>query len=199
MQIIKDTMWALEQPQSLAFSNVAVNIRMTITRLSTGGLLVYNPIAPTDECIDFVRALDAPVKYILLGCAAYEHKVFVGPFARRWPQADVYVAPRQWSFPLDLPVQFFGIFPVGELRHNDNETPWAADFEQKVLTAPKFAVAGRYSEAALFHKASRTVVLTETLIQIPRKPPPCISAGARLTDFCGRQRRTHRLAGATVR
>ena len=75
MQLIKGVMWSFEQPQGLAFSNVQVNVRMTVTKLSDGSLLVYNPIAPTQECMDLLAELDADVKYIVLGSAAYEHKV----------------------------------------------------------------------------------------------------------------------------
>ena len=142
VQIVKGTMWSFEQPQSLAFSNVVVNVRMTVTLLSSGALLVYNPIAPTRECLRFLDALDAPVAHIILGSAAYEHKVFVGPFSRRYPKAKVYVAPQQYAFPLPLPLQLLGIFPEAVLKHNDKNTPWAEDFEQKMLAAPPFAVAG---------------------------------------------------------
>lgn len=38
---------SLEQPQNLAGSNVHTNIRMTAIKLSSGGLLIYAPIAPT--------------------------------------------------------------------------------------------------------------------------------------------------------
>ena len=182
-------MWSFEQPQTLAFSNVAVNVRMTVTRLQSGGLLVYNPIAPTRECLALLDTLDAPVDYVILGSAAYEHKVFVGPFSRKFPRAAVYVGPQQWSFPLNLPVQFYGIFPKGTLAHDDTTTPWGADFEQKVLAAPKFAVAGLYTEVAMYHKASRTVLVTDAAIQIPTQPPRCISGGARPPPLPLRSRR----------
>jgi hypothetical protein len=162
---------------------VAVNVRMTVTRLSSGELLVYNPIAPTQECLRSILELGAPLKYIILGTAAYEHKVFVGPFSRRFPGADVYVGPQQWSFPLNLPVQFYGIFSKGVLKHNDTNTPWADDFEQKILAAPKFAVAGLYTEVAMYHKASRTLLVTDAVIQIPTQPPRCISGGGH-SCFC---------------
>jgi hypothetical protein len=162
---------------------VAVNVRMTVTRLSSGELLVYNPIAPTQECLRFILELDAPLKYIILGTAAYEHKVFVGPFSRRFPGAEVYVGPQQWSFPLNLPVQFYGIFSKGVLKHNDTNTPWADDFEQKILAPPKFAVAGLYTEVAMYHKASRTLLVTDAVIQIPTQPPRCISGGGH-SCFC---------------
>ena len=178
VQLVQDTMWSFEQPQSLAFSSVHVNVRMTVTRLASGGLLVYNPIAPTQECLAQLGALNAPVEYILLGSAAYEHKVFVGPFSRKFPKADVYVAPQQYSWPLPLPLPLLGIFAKGTLAHDDKSTPWAQDFEQKVLAAPRFAVAGLYTEVALFHKASRTLLVTDAVVQIPTKPPPCIAGGA---------------------
>lgn len=110
-------MWSFEQPQSLAFSSVHVNVRMTVTRLSTGGLLIYNPIAPTEECLQLLDGLSEPVKYIILGTAAYEHKIFVGPFSRRFPDADVYITPNQWSFPLNLPVQVRNYAPLIDRLH----------------------------------------------------------------------------------
>jgi hypothetical protein len=41
------------------------------------------------ECINLLKELGAPVEYIVLPTFAYEHKVFVGPFARRFPNAKV--------------------------------------------------------------------------------------------------------------
>ena len=57
-----------------------------------------------------VKELGAPVEYIVLPTFAYEHKIFVAPFSRKFPKAQVWVAPRQWSWPLNLPLEFFGIF-----------------------------------------------------------------------------------------
>eukprot|EP00967_Tisochrysis_lutea_P070122 scaffold92379_cov20-Tisochrysis_lutea.AAC.1 len=78
------------------------------------GLWVHAPVAPTAECVRLVKELGAPVEYIVLPTYAYEHKAFVGPFSRAFPKAKVYVTPYQWSFPLNLPLQFFGIFPDGQ-------------------------------------------------------------------------------------
>lgn len=48
------------------------------------------PLPPPDECISLLKELDAPVEYIVLPTFAYEHKVFVGPFSRRFPKAKVW-------------------------------------------------------------------------------------------------------------
>lgn len=41
------------------------------------------------------------MKYVVLPSHAYEHKVFVPPFQRRFPAAQVYVSPE--CAPLPLP------------------------------------------------------------------------------------------------
>lgn len=55
------------------------------------------------------------------------------PLARP-PQ--VYVTPFQWSFPLNLPPQAFGIFPEGELLSDDDSVPWADEIQQKLFLPP---------------------------------------------------------------
>ena len=42
---------------------------------------------------------------------------------------------RQWSWPLWLPVQFFGIFPDSVLVDNDSSTPWSEELEQKLFSS----------------------------------------------------------------
>ncbi len=78
--------------------------------------------------------MEAPVEYIVLPTFAYEHKVFVGPFSRKFPRAHVWVAPRQWSWPVDLPLQFFGIFGAKILRNDDKSAPWVDEIDYKILS-----------------------------------------------------------------
>lgn len=87
--------------------------------------------------LQLVKELGYPVKYIVLPTFAYEHKIFVGPFSRKFPKAQVWVAPRQWSWPLNLPLEFFGIFRAKTLKDADMSTPWDDDIEQKVLSSPE--------------------------------------------------------------
>jgi hypothetical protein len=167
-------MWAFEQPQSLGFSNVTTVVRMVVIKLASGGLWVHAPVAPTSECIRLVKELDAPVEYIVLPTFAYEHKIFVGPFSRKFPKAKVYVAPKQWSWPINLPPQFFGIFPKGVLRDNDASTPWADEIEQKVLVST--VGIGPYIEVAFFHKKTKTLLVTDAVISVPEQPPELVAS-----------------------
>lgn len=109
-EVIPDQVWTFDQVQGILY--VIVPIRMTVVRLAAGGLLVYAPIAPTAECLGQLQALidrHGPIKYIILPTvSAIEHKVPAGPFAQKFPSAQVYVAPHQWSFPLNLPLSWLG-------------------------------------------------------------------------------------------
>lgn len=41
---------------------------------------------------------------------------------------------RQWSWPLPLPVQFFGIFPTGgTITEDDQELPWSDEIQHKIF------------------------------------------------------------------
>ncbi|KAL0343833.1 UNVERIFIED_CONTAM: hypothetical protein Sangu_1270700 [Sesamum angustifolium] len=144
-EAVKDSIWLFEQEQALGFSSVSTNIRMTVIKLKSGGLWVHAPIAPTKECIQLLKELGAPVEYIILPTFAYEHKIFVGPFSRKFPKAQVWVAPRQWSWPLNLPLDFFGIFRAKTLKDEDASAPWADEIEQKVLSSPEVGI-GPYVE-----------------------------------------------------
>ncbi|XP_047314755.1 uncharacterized protein LOC124918757 isoform X2 [Impatiens glandulifera] len=147
---------------------------MTVIKLKSGGLWIHAPIAPTKECIQLVKELEAPVEYIVLPTFAYEHKIFVGPFSRKFPLAETWVAPRQWSWPLNLPLEFFGIFRAKILKDGDLSTQWSDEIEQKILSSPEVGI-GPYVEVAFYHKPSRTLLITDAVIFVPRKPPSCIS------------------------
>ncbi|KAK1305805.1 hypothetical protein QJS10_CPA10g02037 [Acorus calamus] len=80
----------------------------------------------------------------------------------------------QWSWPINLPLEFFGIFRAKSLKDEDTSTPWADEIEQKVLSSPEVGI-GPYVEVAFFHKRSRTLLVTDAVIFVPRQPPECIS------------------------
>ena len=112
-EVVKDTIWTLDQLQGVI--NVNVPVRSTVIKLKEGGLFVNNPVAPTKECISYVKELEkrfGPVKYITLSSLAIEHKGTAGIFSSYFPSSQVYYQPGQYAFPVDLPPQFF--FPLGK-------------------------------------------------------------------------------------
>ena len=170
-EVIKDTIWTFEQCQGILY--VVVPIRMTVVKLAQGGLLVYAPVAPTGECISLVNELVAAhgeVEYIILPTVSgIEHKVFVGPFARCFPKAEVFIAPDQWSFPVNLPLSWLG-FPrkrTQKLPLNSNQTPFADEFDYEIL-GPLDLGLGAFKEVAFYHKRSQNLLLTDCFISIPQ-------------------------------
>ncbi len=176
-EVVKDTIWTFDQLQGIFY--VVVPIRMTVVKLNTGGLLVYAPVAPTPECIRLVNEIVAEhgdVKYIILPTVSgLEHKVFVGPFARRFRQAQVFVAPKQWSFPLNLPLSWLGLPPerTQVLLEDSSKTPFADQFDYAIL-GPIELGPGRFAEVAFFHKRSHTLLVTDSIISIPEDPPAIV-------------------------
>ena len=176
-EVVADQVWTFDQMQGIFY--VVVPIRMTVIRLAAGGLLVYAPVAPTPECIRLVNELVAEygdVKYIILPTVTgLEHKVFVGPFARKFPSAQVYAARYQWSFPVNLPLAWLG-FPVGRthwLPENSDDAPFGDEFDYKILDPVNLGI-GPFSEVALFHRASKTLLVTDSVVSIPADPPAIV-------------------------
>lgn len=174
-EVVRDTIWTFDQIQGIFY--VVVPIRMTVVKLEQGGLLVYAPVAPTRECMRLVQDLVAEhgdVKYIILPTiSGLEHKVFVGPFARCFPQAQVFVAPHQWSFPLNLPLSWLGL--PGKRTYilplESKNTPFADQFDYAIL-GPINLGPGRFAEVAFFHKRSHTLLVTDSVVSISADPPP---------------------------
>ena len=176
-EVVKDNIWTFEQLQGIFY--VIVPIRMTVVRLEEGGLLVYAPVAPTLECLKLVNELVAKygeVKYIILPTiSGLEHKVFVAPFARKFPQARVFVAPNQWSFPLNLPLSWLGL-PAKRtqiLPEDSSQTPFAREFDYAIL-GPIDLKLGWFEEVVFYHKPSRSLLVTDSIVSIPEEPPAIV-------------------------
>lgn len=171
-EVVPGQIWTFDQAQGIFY--VVVPIRMTVVRLEAGGLLVYAPVAPTPECRRLLAELIAEhgeVKYIILPTVSgLEHKVFVGPFARCYPQAQVFVAPNQWSFPLNLPLSWLG-FPAGRTQVlSGDRLPFSNEFACEIL-GPIALGLGPFGEVALYHERSRTLLVADTVFSIPEMPP----------------------------
>jgi hypothetical protein len=195
-EVYKDRVWTFDRLQGIFY--VIVPIRMTVVKLAEGGLLVYAPIAPTPECLDLMAeliALHGDVKYIILPTiSGLEHKVFVGPFARQYPQAEIWVAPKQWSFPVNLPLSWLGIpqarthiIPVDGLN-----LPFGEEFDCALLGGINLNV-GDFGEVALYHRPTQTLLLTDTIVSIPDTPPPIVETDSFALLFHARDRATDRI------
>ena len=109
-ELIPGQLWSLEQLQGVYY--VAVPVRLTVAKVP-GGLMLVNPLPPTRELRQRIAELEeehGPVCTIVLPTASgLEHKLPLGPLARAFPDAEVWVCPGQWSFPVQLPLAWLGV------------------------------------------------------------------------------------------
>ncbi|MGK7920239.1 MAG: DUF4336 domain-containing protein [Trichodesmium sp.] len=177
-EIVKDTIWTFDQLQGIFY--VTVPIRMTVVRMLGGGLFVYAPIAPTGECVRLVNELVekyGEVRYIILPTiSGLEHKVYVGPFARKFPTAEVFVTPYQWSFPLNLPLSWLGLPKKRTylLPTNSGEAPFAAEFDYATL-GPLDIGFRPFAEVVFWHSPSKTLLAVDTVLSVPAEPPEILN------------------------
>lgn len=173
-EMVKDTIWTFDQLQGIFY--VTVPIRMTVVRMLGGGLFVYAPIAPTQECLRLVNELVekyGEVRYIILPTiSGLEHKVYVGPFARKFPTAEVFVTPQQWSFPLNLPMSWLGLPKKRTylLPANSGDAPFAAEFDYATL-GPLDIGFRPFAEVVFWHSPSQTLLAVDTVLSVPAEPP----------------------------
>jgi Domain of unknown function (DUF4336) len=178
-EVVPDTIWTFEQVQGIFY--VVVPIRMTVVRSSEKGLLVYAPVAPTLECLRLLNELVqmyGDIQHIILPTiSGLEHKVFEGPFARCFPHAQIWVTPDRWSFPVDLPLSWLGL-PADRthiLSADRTQSPFGDEFDYAILETIDLGP-GQFAEVAVYHKRSRTLLVTDTIISIPSTPPEIITA-----------------------
>jgi len=203
---VDGTIWTHDQIQGVV--NVNVPVRQTVVKLSKkagGGLLVHNPVAPTPQLLKMMADLEkkhGPVRHIILGTVALEHKATFGPFAQNFPNATVWLQPGQWAFPINLPIEYSGVTQRGSrLREipTDNlskkyrkyslEDPvpeWAFDFEYETLGPLKFKSVGAFSETAFFHKSTKTLLVTDTVVSVTDTPPKILTEDPRALLFHAR-------------
>jgi hypothetical protein len=134
-EIVPGQIWTLDQ--KFGILNVQVPLRTTIVKLSGGGggLFLYNPVAATPEVVQLIQTLVAehgPLKHIVVGSVALEHKAYAGVLAQKFPNAQVWLTPGQYSFPVNLPDPFLG-FPSSRTRNiptpENAPEDWKQDFD----------------------------------------------------------------------
>ena len=187
-ELIPGQVWSFEQLQGVFY--VAVPIRMTVVRLRHG-LMLYAPVAPTAEVLVALRDLEqrhGPVRSIVLPTSSgLEHKLPVPAMARAFPSAEVWVTPRQWSFPLPLPLAWLG-FPAGRTRVLfDQGLPHADQLHWHAL-GPLDLGLGSFMEAACLHRLSGSLLVCDGLVAIGNLPPEIFDSDPRPLLFHARDR-----------
>lgn len=162
-------MWALEQ--LLTFGNVTATIRSTIVLMEgSKDLWVLSPLYPTGELCSLLDELPGTVRYIVLSCNAFEHAAPLQSFAKRYPDATVWIAPGQYFGSVGKATSYKVLEPLSGVR-NDPVPPWTSEFDYKILYIDIPENAGPVSEVAFFHRPTRTLLATDAVVFIPEHLP----------------------------
>jgi hypothetical protein len=149
--------WIVEG-STVRFLGLALGTRMTIVRLSHGGVWLHSPIAFTPDIASAVASLGdvtdivAPNKY---------HHLFLKDWVNRYPNARVYGAPglrgkrRDIHFDADLP----GIRPA----------PWETEISLVLFSGNRL-----FDEVIFFHRSSRIAILTDLIVNVRLHSQPWI-------------------------
>jgi hypothetical protein len=144
--------------------------RMTVVRLSDGGLFLHSPIrldgnlrAELDG-LGEVRAIVAPNKF---------HHLFAGDCCAAYPKAKLYGV-------MGLPEKRKDLKFDGMLA-DEPRVEWRGDIEQRRVRGMPMV-----NEVAFFHPSSRTLILTDLVFNVPRDRPWGIPIVSSLLGVGGR-------------
>lgn len=145
------------------FLGLETGTRMTVVRLTGGGLFVHSPVALDDATraavneLGEVRAVVAPSVF---------HHLHVGDWMRDYPQAVFGACPGlEWKR-TDLSFSFV----IADEPH----ATWEGELEQVYFSAR------RENEVVFFHRRSRTMICSDALLNLSHHPARTTRMVARL-------------------
>ncbi len=147
---VAPSVWIVDGP-AIRFYGMPYPTRATILRLADGGLWVHSPTQLDAGLAAAVEAL-GPVRHLV--APNWIHYAFVAQWQARFPEAESWAAPgvvqRARSRGMDL-----------HFDHALGQEPpaaWAGEIDQMIVRGSKI-----HREAVFFHRASRTLILTDLI------------------------------------
>ncbi|MFN3943309.1 MAG: DUF4336 domain-containing protein [Allosphingosinicella sp.] len=145
---LADGVWTVDGPEirmNMLGLRVPFPTRMTIVRLRGRDLWVHSPIAPRTELYSAVERLG---RVACLVAPNSLHHAYAGPWQDRFPEARLFAVPD-----LVRKTKVSG----AEILGSDPPPEWADDFDQLLVAGDAI------EEAVFFHRASRTLILTDLI------------------------------------
>ncbi|MFT4960981.1 MAG: hypothetical protein ACI92Z_002067 [Paracoccaceae bacterium] len=127
------------------FYGAQIQTRMSVVRLTNGGLAIISPLVLTDELATALKAL-GPVQHVL--SANKIHNQGLESFANAYPTAQIWASPGSVERRSDI--AFAGT--LGDAPHAD----WADIMDQLTTKGNVF-----FCEVVFFHSASKTLIVAD--------------------------------------
>ncbi|CAN7618939.1 SDR family oxidoreductase [Phenylobacterium sp. LjRoot219] len=164
---VADDVWIVDAP-AIHRAGLTLPLRMTVIRLAGGELLLHSPTAFD---AGLAAALDELGRVRHLIAPSFGHWMFLQAWRQAYPEAIVWAAP---GLKRRRQVRASGVTIDQELSDTPPEA-WAGQIEQVVVRA------GPFAEVEFFHRASRTLVLTDLIVDVePERLPARQRGRARL-------------------
>jgi hypothetical protein len=139
-------LWIAEG-DAVPFFGIPYPTRMTVARLSDGGLWVYSPIRLEDRLAEEIRKL-GPVRHLVSPNKL--HHLFMGEWSEAWPDARMCASPGLRRRRKDLRFDA----TLGDTP----EPAWAEEIDQ-VIFHGSFAM----EEVVFFHRDSRSLIVADLI------------------------------------
>jgi hypothetical protein len=160
-EAVADGIWIVDAKPIKVAGGMPLPIRMTVIRLFSGDLLLHSPTQYSDDLKSAIDAL-GPIRHLI--APSVGHWMFLRDWQRACPAAKTWAVA---GLKDRAQVRKAGIRIDAELG-DDAPGPWAGEIDQVVVRAPVF------KEVDFFHRASRTLLLTDLVLNIEPRPlsPP---------------------------
>ncbi len=152
LQPVAPDLWV--ETRRLRFLGIETGTRMTVVRLSSGGLFVHSPVSLTPRTREAVEAL-GPVRAIV--APSLFHHLSVGEWMQAHPRAVTYACRGLERKRSDL--AWTGV--LGD----EAEAVWRGEIDQVHFFARSLE-----NEVVFFHRASRTLVCADLLFNLAKHP-----------------------------
>ncbi|RGP35550.1 DUF4336 domain-containing protein [Pseudotabrizicola alkalilacus] len=143
--------WISDGPVVTAAAGFHYPTRMAVIRLTNGDLVLWSPVALTNELRAEIEALGR-IRYLIAPNSL--HHTFLADWHHAFPEAGVFAPPGLREKRPDIP--FTGEFGSTALPG------WAGEIDVVVVRGNRIT-----TEAVFFHRASRTALFTDLLQQFP--------------------------------
>jgi hypothetical protein len=127
--------------------------RMTIARLANGDLFLHSPIRFNDRLATQLQALGSIRHLVSPNQFHYAH---IGEWAKAFPQAIAWASPRVRERARARHIEINFARDLGA----DPPDEWSREIDQTLFPG------GYFKEVIFFHKASKTLILTDTIINL---------------------------------
>jgi hypothetical protein len=159
---IAQDIWIVDCEPVKVAGGMPLPVRMTIIRLGNGDLLLHSPARYSDELKRALAAL-GPIRHLV--APSVGHWMFIRDWQNACPEAKTWAVP---GLKDRSQVRAAGVRIDAEVG-DDAPDAWAKEIDQVLVQGPVF------KEIDFFHRASRTLVLTDLILNIEGRDLPPLS------------------------